>query len=281
MRNRILRVAISAAAVALAAATTSPAALSAPLAAPVPVAAQETVTSSSSGTGPEVRVETPSIQWGTRSGDSVPYSWSSRVENPNDRAVLVKVRLSFVNEQGTALQEDWVAGQIGPNESAILQQRGEIDAMLLEDVAEARGVPEASWGDEPYKIRTLAAFVDGLQRLEVFFVLEDWLGRPVTAAGTVDLYIVERERLRAEFDGGGMSRRLTTLYARRFNIGTGDFSRRRIGFMNTDYSPPAVTLGPIHYSIFDHEPRGDEGLVRVVFRSLSGVEVVAEDRVFF
>lgn len=282
MRNRILLFALSA--VAMATASTSPAAWSAPLPAAT-MASQEqptmTTTSATDGSGPEVRVQTPSIEWGVRDGDTVPYDWSARVENPNGRAVLVKVRLAFVDAQGTVLQEDWVTGHIGPNEVVILQQSGEVDAATLEAVAEARGVPEARWGDEPFQIRTMAAFVDGLQRLEIFFVLEDWLGRPVTAAGTVDLYVVERERLRAEFSGGGMSRRLTTLYSRRFDIGPGDFSRRRIGFMTTDYNPPALTLGPIHYSIFDHEPRGDEGLVRVVFRSLSGVEVVAEDRVFF
>lgn len=278
MRNRILLVAISA--VALATATPSPAALSAPLPAAAP-AQESTSTTSTAGGGPEVQVETPTITWGTRSGDSVPYSWTTRVENPNDRDVVVKVRLNFVDEQGTTLQQDWVSGHVGPGEAVIMEQSGAIDAALLEGVAEARGVPEAAWGDEPFQIRTLAAFVDGLQRLEVFFVLEDWQGRPVTAAGTVDLYVVERERLRAEFTGGGMSRRLSTLYARRFNIGTDDFARRRIGFMSNDYNPPAVTLGPIHYSIFDHEPRGDEGLVRVVFRSLGGTEVVAEDRVFF
>jgi hypothetical protein len=194
---------------------------------------------------------------------------------------VVKLRLDFVTEQGEVIHEDRVSGHVGPNESVILQQNGSLDERDLVLVAEARGVPEAHWGDQPAQIRTLAAFVDGLQRLEVFFVLEDWRGRPVTAAGTVDMYIVERERMRAEFAGGGMRRRLTTLYARRFNVGTDDFARRRIGFISTDYTPPALTLGPIHYSIFDHEPRGDEGLVRIVFRTADGTQIVAEDRVFF
>ena len=262
----------------------TPAALSTPLpeATLEPLQQAEPLASADDrGAGPEVYVQTPSIDWGTDTGNVTPYTWSAQVDNPNDRPVLVKVELNFVTEQGDLLHQDSVSGHVGPNSAVILQQNGSLSSVDLDRIAEARGVPSAWWADEPYKIRTLAAFVDGLQRLEVFFVLENWMGRPVTSGGTVDLYIVERERLRAEFDGGGMRRRMTTLYARRFNVSTSDFSRRRIGFVETDYAPPALTLGPIHYSIFDHEPRGDEGVVRVVFRTPSGVEIVAEDRVFF
>lgn len=42
-----------------------------------------------------------------------------------------------------------------------------------------------------------------------------------------------------------------------------------------------LTLGPIRHSIFDEVPRTDEGLIRVVFRTPSGVEIVAEDGGFF
>jgi len=51
--------------------------------------------------------------------------------------------------------------------------------------------------------------------------------------------------------------------------------------MNNDYSPPAVTFGPIHYSIFDREPIADEGLVRLVFQTRSGRRIIGEGRVFF
>lgn len=236
---------------------------------------------SDTGAGIGVQVAAPNVDWGTEENGTLPYDWNIRVDNPNDDSIMVKVRLEFVDAQGELVQESWVTGQIGPQSAAILQQRGAIDAELYGRIAEGRAVPEVWWAHEPYKFRTVAAFVDGLQRLEVFFVLEDWRGRPVTAAGTVDLYVVERERPRADFDGGGMRRRLSTLYARRFNVGGRDFARRRIGLISTDYSPPALTLGPIHYSIFDREPIGDEGLVRVVFRTASGVEIVGEDRVYF
>lgn len=249
---------------------------------PLPAATlQEAETASSTSGAPEVSVVTPTIEWGAADAGAVGYSWSTRVDNPYERPVVVKVRLDFVTEEGEVVHEDWVTGHLGPNESVILQQSGSLRESDLDRVAEARGVPQATWGDQAAQIRTMAAFVDGLQRLEVFFVLEDWRGRPITADGVVDLYIIERERLRAEFDGGGMRRRLTTLYARRFNVGRDDFARRRIGFISTDYTPPAVTLGPIHYSIFDHEPRGDEGLVRIVFHQPDGTRLVAEDRVFF
>ncbi len=231
--------------------------------------------------GPQVSVTTPVINWGQDTIGSVPYDWSTRVSNPNSRPVVVKVKLDFVDAQGQTVHEDWVSGQIGPNSDAVLQQAGSIDVASLDLVAEARGAPSAWWADEPYKFRTVAAFVDGLQRLEVFFVLEDWEGRPVTASGVLDLYVVERERPRAAFAGGGMQRPLNTLYARRFDVGGRDYSNRQIGFKNNDYTPPAVTLGPIHYSIFDQEPIGDEGLVRLVFRTASGTEIVGEDRVFF
>ncbi len=233
--------------------------------------------------GPGVMIDSRSIviEWADEVSGQVPYQWSAPVQNPNDRALLVRVDLEFVTAQGEVVHRDQATGQVGPESFLVLQAAGSIPATELGRVVEARGEPTSWWADEPFKIRTLAAFVDGLQRLEVFFVLEDWRGRPVTAAGTVDLYIVERERARAEFAGGGMRRRLSTLYARRFNVHTDDYARRRIGFINTDYSPPALTLGPIPYSLFDVEPRGDEGLVRVVFRTLSGVEIVAEDRVYF
>ncbi|HJO03825.1 MAG TPA: hypothetical protein QGG47_07615 [Acidobacteriota bacterium] len=231
--------------------------------------------------GPQVSVTTPAINWGDTTNGSVPYDWSTRVSNPNSRPVVVKVKLDFVDSQGQTVHEDWVSGQIGPSSDAVLQQTGTIDNAHLDLVAEALGAPTAWWADEPYRFRTVAAFVDGLQRLEVFFVLEDWEGRPVTASGVLDLYIVERERPRAAFAGGGMQRPLNTLYARRFDVGGRDYSNRRIGFKNTDYTPPAVTLGPIHYSIFDQEPIGDEGVVRLVFRTASGNEIVGEDRVYF
>jgi hypothetical protein len=279
MRNRILTIACL---LACLVAVVSPApAVSVPL--PAATLEQDDVAraSATAGSAPEVTVQTPSIEWGTSSAGNVPYSWNARVDNPYDRPVVVKLRLDFVTDQGEVVHEDLVSGHIGPNESVVLQQKGSLPERELDMVAEARGVPEAHWGDQPAQIRTIAAFVDGLQRLEVFIVLEDWRGRPITAAGTVDMYVVERERLRAEFDGGGMRRRLTTLYARRFDVSTRDFARRRIGFISTDYTPPALTLGPIHYSIFDHEPRGDEGLVRIVFHALDGTQIVAEDRVFF
>lgn len=230
---------------------------------------------------PNVIVETPTVDWGEATDGTIPYSWHTRAENPTNRPVLVKVELNFVDQQGQVIQQDSVTGHVGPHSAVILQQQGSLSAEAFAYVAEARGVTTAWWGDEPYKIRTLAAFADGLQRLDVFFVLENWEGRPVIAGGTVDLYIVERERLQAEFAGGGMRRNHKVLYARRFEVAAGDYGRRRIGFISTDYSPPALTLGPIPYSVFDHEPRGNEGLVRLVFRTSSGAEIVAEDRVFF
>lgn len=233
--------------------------------------------------GPPVIVDSRDIviEWGEDRGGLVPYTWEAVVENPNEFPVGVKVRLDFVNEQGEVLYEDAVVGQVGPQAAVALQQSGSLRADVLDRVHEARGEPSSWWIDDAYKIRTLATFADGLQRMEVFFVLEDWQGRPVTASGTVDLYIVEKERARAEFAGGGMRRRMTTLYARRFNVNPGDFAKRQIGFINTDYAPPALTLGPIHYSMFDQEPRGDEGLVRVVFHTAAGTRIVAEDRIFF
>lgn len=231
--------------------------------------------------GPEVVVETPFIDWGEETDGAVSYQWTAHVENPNERPVLVRVEMDFVDADGIVVHDDFVTEYVEARETVVLQQSGYLPAADFDRVSEAQGRPSAWWGDEPYKIRTLSAFVDGLRTLEVFFVLENWLGRPVIADGTVDLYVVERERLRAEFVGGGMQRRLTTLYARRFNISSSDFGRRRIGFISADYSPPALSLGPIHYSIFDLEPRADEGLVRVVFRTESGVEIVAEDRVYF
>lgn len=231
--------------------------------------------------GPEVYVQTPDISWGDDSVGMVPYSWQARAENPNNRPVLVKVELNFVDQQGEVLYQDWVSGHIGPNSAVVLQQEGSMPAATLEGVAEARGVPSAWWADEPYTIRTISAFVDGLQRMDIFFVLENWEGRPVVSGGTVDLYIIEKQRLRADFEGGGMRRGMRTLYARRFNVDTSDFERRRIGFINTDYNPPALTLGPLHYSMFDDYPVGDEGIVRLVFRTPSGVEISAEDRIFF
>ncbi len=33
--------------------------------------------------------------------------------------------------------------------------------------------------------------------------------------------------------------------------------------------------------MFDDYPVGDEGIVRLVFRTPSGVEITAEDRIFF
>ena len=231
--------------------------------------------------GPPVSVTTPEINWGEAANGSVPYDWSTQVSNPNSRAVVVRVKLDFVDSQGQTVHEDWVSGQIGPLSDALLQQTGYIDNAHLDLVAEALGAPSAWWADEPYKFRTVAAFVDGLQRLEVFFVLEDWEGRPVTASGIVDLYVIERQRPRTGFAGGAMARPLNTLYARRFDVGGRDYSNRQIGFKNTDYTPPAVTLGPIHYSIFDQGPIGDEGLVRLVFHTASGTEIIGEDRVYF
>lgn len=260
-------------------AVTAVALLSGP-AVPADATAGATVLQENDG-GPQVFVETPDIRWGEDSVGMTAYAWQSRVENPNDRPVLVKVELNFVDQQGQVLYQDWVSGHIGPNSAVILQQEGTIPTGTLDVVAEARGVPSAWWADEPYQVRTIAAFVDGLQRMDVFFVLENWEGRPVTSDGTVDLYIVERQKLEADFAGGGMRREQRTLYARRFNVSSSDFERRQIGFISTDYSPPALSLGPLHYSMFDHYPVGDEGMIRLVFRTPSGVEIIAEDRIFF
>jgi hypothetical protein len=241
--------------------------------------AEETTTNSNAG--PEIRINVPAISWGDDTGNSTTFEWSTRIENPNNEAVIAKIRLDLLDAQGEVIQQEYVTSQIGPESDVLLRQASAIDNYWIDQVVEATAHPEAWWASEPVKFRTVAAFVDGLQRLEIFYVLEDWQGRPVVMDGTVDMYIVERERIRAEFAGGGLARPLTTLYARSFNIDGRDYSRRRIGFMSNDYSPPAVTFGPIHYSIFDREPIGDEGLVRLVFRTNSGRQIIGEDRVFF
>ena len=232
-------------------------------------------------TGPEVRITMPAIVWGEETADNTSFEWSTRIENPNDVGIVVKVRLDLLDAQGEVIQQEYVTSQIGPETDVLVHQNSAIDNYWIDQVVEATAHPEAWWAGEPVRFRTVAAFVDGLQRIEVFYVLEDWQGRPVVSSGTVDMYIVERERIRAQFEGGGLARPLTTLYARRFNVSGREYSRRRIGFMSTDYAPPAVTFGPIHYSIFDHEPRADEGLVRLVFRTASGRQIVGEDRVYF
>lgn len=232
-------------------------------------------------TGPEVRITMPAIVWGEENAGNTSFEWSTRIENPNDMGIVVKVRLDLLDAQGEVIQQEYVTSQIGPETDVLVHQNSAIDNYWIDQVVEATAHPEAWWAGEPVKFRTVAAFADGLQRLEVFYVLEDWQGRPVVSAGTVDMYIVERERIRAEFTGGGLARPLSTLYARRFNVSGREYSRRRIGFMSNDYAPPAVTFGPIHYSIFDREPRADEGLVRLVFRTASGRQIVGEDRVYF
>ncbi len=231
--------------------------------------------------GPEVRITVPTIVWGEETVAATSFEWSTRIENPNDVGVVVKVRLDLLDAQGEVIQQEYVTSQIGPETAVLVRHNSEIDNYWIDQVVEATAHPEAWWVGEPFKFRTVAAFVDGLQRVEIFYVLEDWQGRPVVSSGTVDMYIIERERIRAQFAGGGLARPLTTLYARRFDVSGRDYSRRRIGFMSTDYAPPAVTFGPIHYSIFDREPIGDEGLVRLVFRTPSGRQIVGEDRVFF
>jgi len=236
---------------------------------------------SQAAAGPEVRITLPAIVWGEEDADTTSFEWSTRLENPNDAGVVVKVRLDLLDAQGEVIQQEYVTSQIGPQTAVLVNQGSAIDNHWVDQVVEATAHPEAWWATEPVQFRTVAAFVDGLQRLEIFYVLEDWQGRPVVSSGTVDMYVVERERISAPFAGGGLARPLTTLYARRFNVSGRDYSRRRIGFMSTDYSPPAVTFGPIHYSIFDREPIGDEGLVRLVFRTASGRQIVGEDRVFF
>jgi hypothetical protein len=248
-----------------------------------PAAAQEGYepTYEESRTGPEIRITTPAITWGDEGPDSTAFEWSTRVENPTQEPVVVKVRLELLDAQGEVIQSEDVTGQIGPESDLLLRQQSAVDNGWMDYVVEARAVPEAWYASEPVRFRTVAAFVDGLQRLEIFYVLEDWRGRPVTQAGTVDMYIVERQRVRAQFKGGGLARPISTLYARRFDVGGRDYSRRQIGFMNNDYSPPAVTFGPLHYSLFDREPLGDEGLVRLVFTTPSGRTIIGEDRVYF
>jgi len=238
-------------------------------------------TYSETATGPEVRITMPAIVWGEETTDSTAFEWSTRIENPNDVGVVVKVRLDLLDAQGEVIQQEYVTSQIGPEAAVLARHNSTIDNYWIDQVVEATAHPEAWWVGEPVKFRTVAAFVDGLQRLEIFYVLEDWQGRPVVSSGTVDMYIVERERIRTQFAGGGLARPLTTLYARRFDVSGRDYSRRRIGFMSNDYAPPAVTFGPIHYSIFDREPRADEGLVRLVFHTPSGRQIVGEDRVYF
>jgi hypothetical protein len=236
---------------------------------------------SETASGPVVRITMPTIVWGQETKDATAFEWSTHIENPNDVGVVVKVRLDLLDAQGEVIQQEYVTRQIGPEAAVVVRHNSKIHNYWIDRVVEATAHPEAWWIGEPVKFRTVAAFVDGLQRLEVFYVLEDWQGRPVVSAGTVDMYIVEREPIRAQFAGGGLARPVTTLYARRFNVSGRDYSRRRIDFMSNDYAPPAVTFGPIPYSIFDRAPIGDEGLVRLVFRTPSGRQIVGEDRVFF
>ncbi|NKB87542.1 MAG: hypothetical protein GKS06_04925 [Acidobacteria bacterium] len=231
--------------------------------------------------GPEIRINVPTIEWGDDTGSATNFTWSTRIDNPHADPVVAKIRLDLLDAQGEVIQQEYVTSQVGPESAVLVHQPSALDNYWIDQVVEATAHPEAWWAGEPVKFRTVAAFVDGLQRLEVFYVLEDWSGRPVVMDGTVDMYIVERERVRAQFEGGGLARPITTLYARRFNVDGRDYSRRRIGFMSNDYAPPAVTFGPIHYSIFDREPIGDEGLVRLVFSTPSGRQIIGEDRVYF
>ena len=233
------------------------------------------------GIPPEVLVDTPNISWGEPTAALVPYTWDLNVENPNPQSIIVRVRLNFVSADGVTLHEDWVAAQLKSGQRTRLTQNGNIANSVIDLVIEAQAHPEAWWGDEPYAIRTLFAYATNLRTLDVFVVLESWLGRPITATGTVDLYVLEIDRLRAELEGGAMRRGIRQLYARRFIVGHEHFAPRQIGFLATEYTPPAVTLGPINFSVFDEQPRGHEGLVRLVFRTASGAELTKEDRVYF
>ena len=231
--------------------------------------------------GPPIHVATPDIDWGDPAGGTVPYAWNVAVTNPNSRPVAVRVQLDFLSSNGNLVHQDSAMGQLQGNSSATFGESGSVTTAELDQIAEARGVPAAWWSDEAYKFRTLSAYVDGMRTLDVFFVLENWLGRPVTASGTVDLYIMERERLHDRRNQALMQRPFTTLFSRRFNVDKGDFRHRQIGFKTVKYAPPALSLGPIHYSMFDLEPHADEGLIWVVFRTVDGAEIIGEDRIYF
>lgn len=233
--------------------------------------------------GPEIEAGTPSVEWGPELDDNVRFVWSVSLRNPNDRAVLVRVRLKFLNEAGEVLSEDFVATSLGPGVSRELSQQGSLPVETVERVVEARAEPVSWWADEPYKIRTFYTFLTSLRTIEILFVLEDWLGNPVEAPGIADIYVMEIEELRADVAGaeGAMRRRMKQLYARRFYVEPRHYENRQIGFLTAEYEPPTVTLGPLHVSVFDEEPRGHQGLVRLVFRTQRGLELVAEDRVYF
>lgn len=233
--------------------------------------------------GPEVEAQTPSIEWGPELDGNIRFVWQVALHNPNDRTVLVRVRLDFLDAAGETLSQEWVAGQLGAGESRVLSQQASLPVGTVERIVEARAEPVSWWADEPYKIRTLYTFLTSLRTIEILFVLEDWLGLPVEAPGIADIYIMEIEELRADIPGsaGAMRRQMRQLYARRFFVEPRHYDERRIGFFAAEYQPPTVTLGPIHVSVFDEEPRGQEGLVRLVFRTERGLELVAEDRIYF
>ena len=52
---------------------------------PLPPASlqQDGGTSGDTGTGPEITVQTPAIEWQDARDGMVPYSWSARVDNPD------------------------------------------------------------------------------------------------------------------------------------------------------------------------------------------------------
>lgn len=94
-----------------------------------PAAAQEGYepTYEESRTGPEIRITTPAITWGDEGPDSTAFEWSTRVENPTQEPVVVKVRLELLDAQGEVIQSEDVTGQIGPESDLLLRQQSAVD----------------------------------------------------------------------------------------------------------------------------------------------------------
>ena len=126
----------------------------------------------------------------------------------------------------------------------------------------------------PDYIKELVAYKEGYDRLEIYFILADNYGDMTAQSGVAILTIYLKESGYMYFN--------KKIYNKNFTISYYDFYKTRAGRGSFEHEVILYSFGQIKYSYFNHAPKDTEtGKIELIFQTIDGRELKAEETIFF
>lgn len=147
----------------------------------------------------------------------------------------------------------------------------------------ATGCPNLSVGlneAPPNYVKSFTAYKEGSDGLMLYFILADKTGAMTTAAGAMDIEIVETSHEYSKYEQRVIERE-TLLFKDTYYVVRKDFQLAKIGTGAFEHEAIICPLGRLTYSKFRAVPSEHLGKIRATFRTIDERKLPAEETVFF